>query len=225
MRHDAKLPLAAVFLVIGAGYLQGRLSGRWSSGGELDDAVARMNRVPMTIGDWEGSDQRFDARTKSQAELAGGLMRSYRNRRSGAAVTLLLVCGRPGPISVHTPDVCFQGAGYVLLGAPTPVDGPPDRASSAQPSRFFSARFRRPTAIATDPLRVLWAWNGGAGWEAPENPRLVFAGRQALFKLYAVGAAVSPGAEPAPDEPCLVFLRELLPALQPDPAVPLGGDS
>src|SRR3954451_18636542 len=114
------LPIAtALALVIAAGIVHGRWTLRWSKSHAVEAAVARLEGVPTAVGDWNGQELALDPRQLTMAEIAGHVTRRYVNRRSGAAVTVLLVCGRPGPISVHTPDICYAGAGYELAGPPT----------------------------------------------------------------------------------------------------------
>ena len=57
-------------------------------------------------------------------------------------VGVLLLCGRPGPVSVHTPDLCFPGAGFQEAGEPTrcPIPGSPG-------DRFWVRHFRKAAAV------------------------------------------------------------------------------
>ena len=76
----------------------------------LDDAAARIALVPKMIGDWHGHDEEPDDRSFEQAGAKGYWMRSYVNQRTKASVLAILMCGRPGKMSVHTPEVCYRGA-------------------------------------------------------------------------------------------------------------------
>ena len=49
-------------------------------------------------------------------------------------------------------------------------------------------------------------------WVIPENPRLTFAGLPVLYKLYLIREDAGTGEPNAPD-PCVEFMRELLPQL------------
>ena len=65
------------------------------------------------IGDWQGTS--FELSAKDQATAASFcLARRYSNPTNGATVSVLLLGGVPAKISVHTPDVCYSGAGYTL---------------------------------------------------------------------------------------------------------------
>jgi hypothetical protein len=203
--------LIAVPLVIAAGYVHGRWTNRWSPNRAVEAAVARLSRVPAEIGGWRGRDLELDRKTMAVAEIDGYVMRRYEDPRTGAAVSALLVCGRPGPIAAHTPEVCYGGAGYEPAGEPAtqaiPFEG------AAAPAEFFTAVFARPKAADAAALRLLWSWNGAGSWETSDNPRLTFARNQALYKLYIVREMASP-AERSGDEPAVAFAKLLLPELQ-----------
>jgi hypothetical protein len=206
------LPLAtALILVIAAGLVHGQLTRRWAPSPAVGLAVARLERVPMTLGEWRGSPIELNREQLDMAEIAGYVARRYVQGRDGTEVTLMLVCGRPGPISVHTPDICYAGAGYEPTGPPArqslPI-GPPGR-----PADFWHAVFRKQHAAVPTYLRILWAWSSRGTWEAPDNPRLTFAPRQVLYKMYII-RAMAKVDEGFDDEPIQGFLRVLLPELE-----------
>lgn len=209
MFHPALIALAFV-VVLASGVTQGLWSGRWQPARALDEAKARLERVPERVGDW-GMDEERPVSLKEQqiAGIVGYRSRLYTNRRTGQAVSVLLVCGRPGSIAVHTPDVCFEGAGFRRVADPAhdglAYDGGPQRAE------FWQTRFSRLEAGIPVPLQVYWGWGAVGTWGAPENPRLAYWDEPVLYKLYVSRLVV--GEETVP-EPCLDFLRAFLPALQ-----------
>jgi hypothetical protein len=173
-------------------------------------AAARCGDVAMTLGDWEGQEEGVNPRALALAEVVGHLSREYKNRRTGQKVSVLLVCGRPGPISVHPPNVCYRGIGYDV----GEISRYRTKAESGSGSlELFTARFSK-EGVSPDSLRIFWCWGSGGSWAAPEEPRLAFARAGALYKLYLVHRL--PTAEEAPPEkdPCLDFLRVLMPELQ-----------
>jgi Protein of unknown function (DUF3485) len=202
--------LVAFALLVGSGLVHGRLTDRWGTSTALAQAVARLDRVPRSVGDWEGRDVDMDRRQIERAQIQGYLSRKYRNVRDGREITVLLVCGRPGPISVHTPDVCYAGAGYEA-GAP-PVPG--DLAAGDHRAAFLKARFTKADALVPETLDIFWAWNARGVWEAPANPRIGFAPYEALFKVYVIagrsGAEAATPVEPAVDDD---FAKLMLTAL------------
>ena len=101
--------VAAILLLLASGVVQGRLGGRWAASPDLNEAVARLRLLPREIGTWVGEDADLDLKTLQRIGIGGGILRRYRDTRTGASAMILLVCGRPGPVSVHTPDVCYGG--------------------------------------------------------------------------------------------------------------------
>src|SRR5262249_10183186 len=141
-------------------------------------------------------------------ELEGYLSRRYVHRRTGVAVSALLVCGRPGPISVHTPEVCYAGAGYAQVGAPRAYEGP-----AGSPSRVRVPDFEKRNVATPTLLRICLAWGSGGEWSAPANPRWAFAGRPWLYKFYVVREMTRAG-EPLEGDPAGELIKGLVPQLQ-----------
>jgi hypothetical protein len=108
-------------------------------------------------------------------------------------------------MSVHTPEVCYRGAGYELFGPPVRHDVK----DAVTPAAFWTATFVKPNTTGSD-LQLYWGWDGGDGWKAPTSARWEFAGRPALYKLYLSQVRTGTAAdERHVDE----FLRSFLPAL------------
>jgi hypothetical protein len=205
-------PILALSLVIASGLFQGRWSGRWSHSDEIEKRLAALARVPRSFGDWESQDTVIDARTRRVAGLDGYLARRYHNRRDGSEVSVLLVSGRPGPISVHTPEICFPGNGFEQ--ASETALRSVKAAGDATPDAFFAVNFQKSDGVLPEKLRVLYSWSpGGDRWTAPANPRLRFAGVAALYKLY-VTWLVSGDVMPGRDDPATAFTGEFLPVLR-----------
>jgi hypothetical protein len=197
--------LAAIPLVVAFGVAEGRWSGRWVNDEAVARAAARLQTIPLSFGDWVGEENSLDSRQVEKAELAGHLMRRYMHKSSGAELSLLLVCGRSGPVSLHPPDVCYGGIGFNLAG-------PPARQPVAEgQSAFKLGRFQNVAGPVPEYLRILWAWSpDGRTWSAPDNPRVTFAAAPALYKLYIVRHVASL-ADEADSDPGLVFLKQFLP--------------
>jgi hypothetical protein len=208
MRKSLPLLLVVALLVVD-GIVYGLWTNRWRSPEELHQAVARVASAPMAVGEWQGED----GKPLSQAEIEaagfeGNIVRAYRNRVTGQRINVMLACGRPGPLSVHTPDICYRGAGYEVMKSIARRD---EQAAEAE---LWQAYFSKPDQLSPTELRVVWTWNAKGAWEAPANElaRFRFAGAPALYKLYVIQEVV-PGDRDGADEACAEFLREFLPAL------------
>ena len=195
-------PLVAAALIVSAGIVHGFWTDRWVPATEPHKAAARLLTIPTTIGDWEGKDPETPA--EAVPGVVGSLQRCFTHRVTGATVTMALVCGRPGPVSIHTPDACYTASGYDFRAQTTIAVAPG--------IDFFTADPVRTKASEETRVRLFWAWNAGRGWQAPEDARPTFAHRPVLHKLYVMRELGSL-AEPVKDDPALAFLRVLLPEL------------
>jgi hypothetical protein len=173
----------------------------------LADTASRLALLPLVVGEWEGRDLEINPREQRLAEAVGCLQRRYVHRHTGATVTLLALCGRPGPISVHTPDVCYPGAGYEELGTVTRRE-----ITGLDGDRFWYRRFQKAGPTPTT-LGITYAWTAAGPWEAPDNPRLSLARHPVLLKVYVI-RPIPDSKEPADADPTFDFLRALTPPLR-----------
>ncbi len=199
--------VTAFGMMIAGGTIHGLWTDRWNWSDEPGASAARLSQVALNLEDWRGED--LEVKDAKQGGVAGCLSRRYVNQRDGRAVTVFLVCGRPGPVSVHTPDVCYVATGYEML-SPSRCNGPAD---GAPPAELWTAQFRKSEATDLTYLRIFWSWNGTGVWQAPDDPRRSFAGQQALYKMYLIREMASPD-EPLESDPCLELMKQLLPELQ-----------
>lgn len=202
--------LFALLITLAAGAVHGMWTGRWTHSHALDERAAALTRVPSSFGEWRGEDMKLDERTIEAAGIAGYLMRTYRNSR-GEQVQVLIVCGRPGPISVHTPEICYVGAGYVQTSeaARTPVN----MTTSGRPSDFWALDFQKPGPAGPDRLRIYYTWGVGPSWIAADSPRIEFAGVPALYKMYLVRPNPATGSDATLESFTQAFLPVLNQAL------------
>jgi hypothetical protein len=199
--------LAALPVVIAFGVVDGIWSERWGPSPDLEQAAARLDEVPIQVGNWEGHDKPIDKRQLERLGIRGYVNRVYVNRRTGAELEVFLVYGKRGPICVHTPDVCFEGAGYTRQGAITRRTAP-----RRVPAEFWTARFRPAGGAMFPPKRIDWAWTINGDWQAPDSPRLAFARSAALYKIYVIHN-MRPQGGAADNDPTPEFVRQFLPAV------------
>lgn len=200
----ASLLLAACGILIAAGVAHGLRSDRWGSTADVAASAARVADLPSRVGDWEGAAVEINPRDLTVSRAAGIAARRYTHRYSGSAITVMVITGRPGPVAVHTPDVCYTGAGF--------VPGPSEVRTLPDGAKGWTATFTKP-GPTPDVLRITWAWSEGGDWVAEAAPRTAFAGAPVLHKLYVV-RPVAPGDDAAADAAEVEFLREFLPALR-----------
>jgi hypothetical protein len=116
-------------------------------------------------------------------------------------------------MAVHTPDLCYRGAGYEVVGEPARVAV----AGPGGPAEFWAARLRKPGAGVATTLRIYWGWSADGRWRAPDSPRWTFAGAPFLYKVYVVRDATADGeagGEAGRPDSGVRFLGEFLPVLK-----------
>lgn len=194
-------------VLIMEGFVYGVLTDRWQSPEELQAAVANLEKVPMIVGDWQGETRPpLSDKETQQAGFAGHVIRHYRHRQTGEVVSILLACGRSGPIAVHSPEICYRGSGYQTLGIKK------TRLGSTK-TEFFKAKFRKPSAMNPHELRILWSWNADGNWKAPSSPRFTFAGAKVLYKLYVFHELFGNDSKREEKEIGEAFLDQFVPEL------------
>jgi hypothetical protein len=191
--------------LIACGIVHGYWTDRWQPPVETEQAAARLDTIPLELGDWDGEVNEVKP-GQAGAGVAGCIQRRYLNRKTGAVVSMFLVCGRPGPVAIHTPEVCYGASGY-MVGTKSQVD------VADGGDHFWQTDAIRASATEETRLRLFWAWNGGNGWTASPDARVEFVRYPVLHKLYVV-RELSSLNETSRHEPCQAFLSVLLPALR-----------
>jgi hypothetical protein len=199
-----KLWIAAIvasLLLAASGLVHGLWTDRWGAPPDITGAAEALHKLPMEIGPWKGKMGKV---TPPGAGVAGCVYRDYEHRQTGAVVSLFIVCGRPGPVSIHTPEACYGASGFTVGGR--------QRIEVAGHGRFWRSDATKTTATDEFRQRIVYGWHGSAGWAAPDDPRTAFPTERILHKLYVV-RELNGAAANVRGEPCEEFLRAALPEL------------
>jgi hypothetical protein len=184
--------------------------------GKMQEAAAEVVKIPKVIGDWEmQSEEELHEIPLSQLQLEGYIQRTYVNRTNGDAVSMILMVGPTGPLSVHTPDVCYKSQDMNITEEAQVRDlRSDDGEAPSTADRFWQITFEEKD-LANDTLEVWYAWSTGKEWLAATNPRFTLSGTSFLYKIQVSGFPMpdSDGEdeEKAKDEPCRDFLRAFVP--------------
>lgn len=214
--------LAAAAIVLAGTIVEGYWSLRWGTTGEwhLDLLAQSVKDTPLVVGEWM-ADQTVkpDPRVLEISGAHALFQATYREETHEDCVTVYLVTGWSRDVSVHTPDACFPGAGFVMESSPQPFNLPydPNSAVNAEDgaglrqAALTTAVFTKTEPTGVTRVRVFWSWNDGRGWQSPRFPRWAFGGRRPLVKLYLV--ADSPLGLPTHESAALRLATVLLPIL------------
>jgi hypothetical protein len=205
-------PFVCCVLVLGTysgGWLQQQSSNHWESAEALRLAGEKLQQpLPNRLGNWRlASERQFADEVVRALQCRAYVCRSYTNDQTGDTVSVAVLVGPPGPMSVHTPEICYSSKDYqVTTGrVPTTVQD-----QSGQQHVLWDLR------LATDdvnraPLRVLYGWGTGGPWLATRHPRFTHAGERYLYKIHLA----APAADVSNDyDPCHDFLSSFLPELR-----------
>lgn len=204
--RNVTLFLAAGVMIVTAGLVHGVMTHRWSSNDIHQTAAEGLHQLPDQFGDWICCEQLLTDEAIHFAGLSGYVYRQYVNQRTQQSVTLLLMCGLPGPVSVHPPTACFRGAGFKQIGSTERVTVETDSQSHV----FQVADFEQPGSLSVVHPQILWAWSTNGLWASPSRPRFEFASARVLYKVYI--STLTEEATPRSADPLLLeFLREVLP--------------
>jgi len=203
------LTFAAVIL---PGLAHGVWSCRWAWSNEPFASAEKLKHVPLFFADWDAKEIKIPTAQIKQSEVAGFLARRYTHRFTRNQIQVFLACGRPGPVSLHTPDICYAGAGYRMEGtqSKTTVKGN----GSSPPAEFFTATFQKPNPTNPVKIKIYWSWSTNGAWQAPAYPRLTFARHPALYKLYVISPRTTSEEASEEEETSKIFIKKLLLHLQ-----------
>jgi hypothetical protein len=211
--------------------VNGYWTDRWGTSyadEQIQSYVKHLKTVPMNFGEWVGEDQTVDEEGQLQlkaAHIAHAVQRTYRNVKTDQKVSVFLACGPQRHLAIHTPNSCFVAAGYEMAGE-NPIQFPifvhEDRPLDQQEkTEFYTVRFRKDETEGSQYIRVFWSWNAGEGWMAPDWPKVTFAWKKALYKLYIMGDVQKVGDD-LKDDPRVQFIRDFIPVVDKALAMPAG---
>ena len=205
MHKGSLLLMLGVAVTLAGGVVHGRLSNRWGPPADLRRVGDHLATLPEMLGEWQLVEaEEMPESAVQMLECAGHVIRTYTHRHSGARVKLALIAGPPGPIAVHTPEVCYNSRDWKLE---EPRLAKEIHGGNSGPHTFWAVTMQAATASG-ERLRVYYGWTDGHDWRAAESPRYQFARSPYLIKLQLAGAVpftVSPDADP-----CNEFLAALI---------------
>jgi len=198
---------SAIGLTAFFGVLHGSLTDRWGSQEDTQRIADRLRDFPAELGSWTMAETLdLSPTVQEMLQCRGFINRQYVHQVSGQAVSVFVVLGPTGPISVHTPDVCYSSVQYRVLGSRQAVT---IQDAGGGRTEFWAATLES-TRMDKSLLRVHYAWSSDGRWTAPENPRFSCAGLPYLLKIQ-VAASLPAGSDPAQNDPGEDFLEDFIP--------------
>ncbi len=171
-------------LIIGMGVVHGRLTDRWGVPQNVVQTAERLQAVPIQIEEWSSTELPISDKQLLAAGAEGYLSRAYQfggdAPEDGAMTQVMIVCGRPGPIALHEPTVCFVNAGMQQRQ----TEELTSVTSGSGEHEFMVSDFQE-AGLAGTTWRTYWSWSTNSRkWEVPPDPRRAYAGEDYLYKIY-----------------------------------------
>jgi Protein of unknown function (DUF3485) len=200
-----KVAVGLVVILSGVSALaHGLLESRWGSQTDLVERGLLLAKLPDTMGDWTLVESpELPESAAEQLRCYGYNHSVYQSRQTGKSVVFAVLFGPRGPIAVHTPEVCYSGAG-VQAAADRNLVAIGDK----NPHTFWRVSFLS-KVDAKPEIDVYYAWSDGGPWQAAEQPRFWMI--DSLYKIQIAGPPRIPGQ---PSE-CEQFLEQVVPHLAP----------
>ncbi|WP_406701325.1 exosortase-associated EpsI family protein (plasmid) [Singulisphaera sp. Ch08] len=113
-----RVALACIVLTISGGV-------RWWQVRQVE-AVLRDGRIapfplddlPLVLGDWRGEETKIDPKIARRTGATDLITRRYVDQRTGATLEAIILYGPSTEVYGHTPEVCYQAAGYEKVAGP-----------------------------------------------------------------------------------------------------------
>jgi hypothetical protein len=200
---------------VATGVVTGTLGNRWQRPHDLSAVAKSLDKLAATpqVGPW---------RLKETSHL-GPEIGKYVNEQTGDTVDMVVLVGETGPLSTHSPEVCYSSREYQVVSEPESQK----IESAAGPAEFLSMTLSS-DGLDGSLLRVWYAWHNGTQWRAPRNARIALRAEPFLYKIqiatYLTGLedGRQAGSRPADEkvgtaakqaEVCRTFLVDIMPLL------------
>lgn len=209
-KHIIPAVIAVLVLGIGMAYHL-KLTGT----GEGDEKLAAFTKavvenVPKSFGNWESEEAPLSPEEFKLTNCTGYVSRVYKNKSTGDEISVYVVTGTARHITIHTPQWCYRAAGFVQNGAAQPYEVALPEANA--PVSFTTASFQKDTEQGKQQLRIFWSFTDDGHWESPNDAKMYYAWRGAMFKVYLISPETR-ALESLEQSPNVAFAKEFMPVL------------
>jgi len=194
----------AVALIAAGGVVHGLMTDRWGLAADSLHLAQQFDSYPQQLGVWELEEtQEMSPNVLKMLECDGYLARSYVNKETGEKVTVAVILGPPGPISVHTPEICYSTREYTIETARQAEE---IKGTDGEKDQFWRLTLRS-NDLHAHRLRVYYGWTTDGIWKADANPRFSNASEPYLVKVQVAGR-IPQAEESTASDLCNRFLTE-----------------
>lgn len=221
MSHFASIAgvCGAVAITIVSGVWHRQITHQWGDSG-AQAAAARFDQLPEDVGLWKLEESfEIEPAVDEILRCAGYLHRRYVHRDTAKAIDVIVMVGPSDTMSVHTPEVCYRGAGFMMEGKTRTVEV---KSADREADKLGLVSMRH-IDDASSALLVAYGWSLGETFALPSSPRWAFRHVPYLYKIQAAvpvanHMSTSNTAKEGTEEESLLkgFLGEFLATLRPN---------
>jgi hypothetical protein len=194
-----------VILSISAGLRFSRELQFWGRAEQSKKCPFPLEELPKRLGTWTAvpnSDSRLDPEIARIAGSSDHVIRCYTDSTTGELAKVLVIYGLADSVFAHTPDVCYQAAGFRVVSAPT--DRQFTAPDSSIPVRYRGFYVGKQGVGTTEYSEVVWSfWHAGSWWPEVADRWKLFRYSPAMFKIQIERPASGLSLESFSNEPLL----------------------
>jgi len=205
-----------VVVTLAAGLLQGKMTNRFGLPEDMNEGSQKLANLKKLLetqtfgerGQWRlVSQSKMSDQVLETLECPEYLNASFVNSEiPSLQINGFIIIGPPGPVAVHTPEICYSSKDYDITDNRERVRIFP---KGPQEDEFWGLTLRS-KQVDADILRVYYAWANSGPWTAPDSPRSTYGGGSKLFKMQ-LAVKLPPDAKLEQGDACQDFLRAFLP--------------
>ena len=206
-----------IVITLATGLLQGKMTNRFGVPEDMNVAAKRLENLKKVLKTSFGPNKEWRMiATKDMTDLVVETLecREYINasfvstKHPGIQVDGFIILGPPGPVAVHTPEICYSSRDYKIKGDRDTVRIFPE---GPQEDEFWALTLRS-NEVDADILRVYYGWADEGPWTAPDSPRITYGGGSKLFKMQ-LAVKLPSDAVLSEVDACQTFLQAFLPVV------------
>jgi EpsI family protein len=181
--------------------------------GELRAGLKRpqfdLSQLPMALGPWKGTVTALDAQIARAAGADQIVTRRYTNQDTGAVIDVIVLYGPAAGVYLHSPEICYPSAGYVLAAGPdaraVPLDG--------RAAPFRALVYSKGEGAAAELQEVYYSWWYNGHWTPEVGKQKHFERIPGMFKVH-LSRRTTPLEKRDVGNPCEALLGALLPEME-----------
>lgn len=207
-----------VVITCTTGWLQGNMTNRFGLPEDMNEGAAKLANLRKILekesfgerGQWKMiKTTKMTDLVVETLECREYLNASFVNTEiPSLQINGFIILGPPGPVAVHTPEICYSSKDYDITDERERVRVFP---KGPQEDEFWGLTLRS-KQVDADILRVYYSWANLGPWTAPDIPRITYGGGSKLYKMQ-LAVKLPPDAKLEQGDACQEFLRAFIPVV------------